>query len=73
MIVTLMRWYHREPTLDDILSDSIVRDVMRADGVDPQELAAMLREMADCLNAAQRSGVRGRLRRIDCQAERVSG
>jgi hypothetical protein len=73
MIINLMRWYHREPTLDDILSDSIVRDVMRADGVDPQELAAMLREMADCLNAAQRGGVRGKLRPIDCQAERVSG
>jgi len=55
------------------LSDSIVRDVMEADGVDPQELAAMLREMAGHLNAAQRSGARGKLRRIGCQAERVSG
>jgi hypothetical protein len=41
----LMRWRDREPTLKDMLSDSIVRDVMEADGVDPQELAAMLREV----------------------------
>jgi len=33
-----MNWYHREPTLDEILSDSIVRALMDADGVDPQEL-----------------------------------
>jgi hypothetical protein len=39
-----MNWCHREPTLDEILSDSIVRAVMEADGVEPQELAAMLRQ-----------------------------
>ena len=33
-----MNWFHREPTLDEILSDSIVRALMEADGVDPQEL-----------------------------------
>ena len=33
-----MHWWHREPTLKDMLSDSIVRAVMEADGVDPQEL-----------------------------------
>ena len=37
-----MHWRHREPTLKDMLSDSIVRAVMEADGVDPQELEAML-------------------------------
>jgi hypothetical protein len=36
-----MNWCHREPTLDEILSDSIVRGVMEADGIEPQELAAM--------------------------------
>jgi hypothetical protein len=41
----LMRWRDREPTLKDMLSDSIVRDVMEADGVDPHELAAMLRDV----------------------------
>jgi hypothetical protein len=39
-----MNWYHREPTLDEFLSDSIVRAVMEADGIDPQELAATLRQ-----------------------------
>jgi hypothetical protein len=39
-----MNWCHREPTLDEMLSDSIVRAVMEADGVDPQELAATLRQ-----------------------------
>ena len=37
-----MNWCHREPTLEEMLSDSIVRAVMAADGVDPQELEAML-------------------------------
>ena len=32
----------REPTLDDILADPIVVALMRADGVDAYELAAML-------------------------------
>jgi hypothetical protein len=32
----------REPTLDDMLSDPIVRDLMRADGVNASELATML-------------------------------
>ena len=39
-----MNWDHREPTLDEMLSDSIIRAVMAADGVDPLELAATLRE-----------------------------
>ena len=39
-----MNWYHREPTLDEIFSDSIVRAVMEADGIDPQQLAATLRQ-----------------------------
>jgi hypothetical protein len=40
-----MNWhYHREPTLDEMLSDSIVRAVMEADGIDAQELAKTLRQ-----------------------------
>ena len=39
-----MNWYHREPTLDEIFSDSIVRAGMEADGIDPQQLAATLRQ-----------------------------
>ena len=38
-----MNWYHREPTLDEILSDSIVTAVMEADGIDRQQLAATLK------------------------------
>ena len=39
-----MNLCHREPTLNEILSDSIVRALMEADGIDPQELAATLRQ-----------------------------
>jgi hypothetical protein len=37
-----MIWRQREPTLKEILSDPIVTALMRADGVDPLELEAML-------------------------------
>jgi hypothetical protein len=40
-----MNWCHREPTLDEILSDSIVIAVMEADGIDPQELSTTLRQL----------------------------
>jgi hypothetical protein len=33
-----MNWYRREPTLNEILSDCIIRAVMESDGIDPQEL-----------------------------------
>jgi hypothetical protein len=36
---------YREPTLDEILSGSIIRALMEADGIDPPELAAALREV----------------------------
>jgi len=39
-------WFHREPTLDDMLSESIVEAMMRADGVDPHELKELLRRIA---------------------------
>jgi hypothetical protein len=39
-----MNWRHREPTLNEILSDPIVRALMEADGIDPQEVAATLRQ-----------------------------
>jgi hypothetical protein len=43
-----MNWCHREPTLDGILSDSIVGAVMEADGIEPQEL---VKDKADALEA----------------------
>jgi len=40
-----MNWCHREPTLQEMFSDSVIQAVMEADGVDPQELEAMLRQV----------------------------
>jgi hypothetical protein len=44
---------YAEPRLHEILSDSIVAAVMRADGVDATELNAMLRRIARELHARQ--------------------
>ena len=41
-----MRWYDRDPTLEEILSDPIFVALMQADKVDPLELEAMLKELA---------------------------
>jgi hypothetical protein len=40
---------HREPTLNGLLSDPLVRAVMEADGVNPLELEEMLRRVAQRL------------------------
>ena len=40
-----MNCCYREPTLNGILSDPIVRAVMEADGVNPHELEVMLRRV----------------------------
>ena len=40
-----MIWRQHEPTLKEILSDSIVTALMEADGVDPDELEAMLKKI----------------------------
>jgi hypothetical protein len=42
-----------EPKLDELLSDPIVTALMQADGVDPQELAAMLTRIAQRLSAVR--------------------
>jgi hypothetical protein len=41
----------REPTLEEMLSDPIVKAVMRADSVDPERLSDMLDWIADELQA----------------------
>ena len=41
-----MNWWYRDPTLAELLSDSLVKLVMKADGVDVGELEAMLRNVA---------------------------
>ena len=42
-----MRFCHDELTLDDMLNDPLIGAVMRADGVDPDELGAELARIAD--------------------------
>lgn len=42
-----MRFCHDEPTLDDMLNDPLIGAVMRADGVDPDELGAKLARVAE--------------------------
>ena len=41
-----MDCYHNEPRLSDVLSDPIIRTIMTADHVDPETLAASLRQTA---------------------------
>jgi hypothetical protein len=47
-----------EPTLDEVLSDPLVQEVMASDGVDPAELEAALSEIAG--NIRRRSAARER-------------
>jgi hypothetical protein len=42
-----MRFCHDELTLDDMLNDPLINAVMRADGVDPEELGAELARVAE--------------------------
>ena len=39
-------WAEAEPTLSELLSDSLIKAVMESDGVDPQKLEAELRSVA---------------------------
>ena len=49
-----MNSLHGEPTLDEMLSDPIVRAVMEADGINPQELVATLRRTGQMLARRER-------------------
>ena len=42
-----MRFCHDELTLDEMLNDPLIGAVMRADGVDPEQLGAELARVAD--------------------------
>ena len=42
-----MRWCYDEPTLDDMFADPLIAAVMRADGVNADELRPTLNEMAE--------------------------
>lgn len=46
--------YCREPSLEDILADPIIQAVIDADGVDANELGAMLRQVAHKRRADRR-------------------
>jgi hypothetical protein len=54
--VNPMSWSFREPTITEMLSDSIVIAVMAADGVDPVALEAALRRLAQSSTAARSAG-----------------
>ncbi len=47
-------WYQREPTIAEILSDSLVKVVMRADGVDAEMLERDLRSVAQMIETNSR-------------------
>jgi hypothetical protein len=49
-----MYWPHREPTLQEMLSDPIVKAVMEADGVDAQEVVVLLRHLGGNLRLVPR-------------------
>jgi hypothetical protein len=55
-------WYQREPTIAEILSDTLVRVVMRADGVDPEMLERDLRSMAQMIETNSRIATDSRWR-----------
>jgi hypothetical protein len=42
-----MRFCYDEPTLDELLADPVIGAVMRADGVDPDELGATLARLVE--------------------------
>jgi hypothetical protein len=48
-----MNWSYREPTLTELLSDGLVKLVMKADRVDAGELETMLRRVAASRPKAQ--------------------
>jgi hypothetical protein len=51
-----MIWRQREPTLKELLSDSIVTALMSADGVDPLELEAMLTQINRKSKSSRQTG-----------------
>ena len=50
-----MSLHCREPRLEEMLADPIVRAVMEADGVDLRELEAELQQTATLLHATRRA------------------
>jgi hypothetical protein len=46
---------HHRPTIDELLADSLIQKVMRADGVEPQALKALLNGAAGRIAEARAS------------------
>ena len=65
-------WYQREPTIAEILSDSMVKAMMRADRVDPEMLERDLRSIAQTIEANSRTSLRSSPRKRPVFALRAS-
>jgi hypothetical protein len=52
-----MRWCHDELTLDDMLTDPLIETLMRADGVDADELRPALSEIAELVSSRGDAGL----------------
>ena len=52
-----MSLHCREPRLEEMLADSITQAVMEADGVDPGELEAELRQTAALLHPTRHTSI----------------
>jgi len=61
-----MRHHRQELTLKNALTDPLVRTMMAADGVDPQELRSMLHEIVSTLDQRARHPVEQRFRGSLC-------
>ena len=60
----------REPRLEEMLADSTSKAVMEADGIDPRELEAELRQTATVLHAARRTLIQPAPARSDLRRKR---
>ena len=65
-----MSLHCREPSLEEMLADSITRAVMEADGVDPGELEAELRQTAVLLDATRPTPIPPASARSDLRGKR---
>jgi len=47
-------WLRGEPTLEELLDDSVLRTLLRSDGIDPKGLRVFLRELRRHAHARER-------------------
>jgi hypothetical protein len=66
-----MSLHCREPRLEEMLADPIVKAVMEADGVDLRELETELRQTAALLHATWRTSNPPAFARSDLRGKRV--